>query len=285
MALLCLIVGAVVFAAHGAWRGRPGNTIVPALVGPATFAGTAWGLYYFKMHRSLGLLGPLAVGLGVGLVLGITLWVLIRRRRRKLPPPTLLNRCVAGVVGAVQGVGFVLLAILLAAMIQNKVRPDLAAAPLSERGLSARVLFAEAAGLISRGVLSHLPGAEHYGRSLEDLGTVLTASPECQALAGEKLGFDELLQLPATQVFFRDREALDAIDDLWEGRLDAIYRLQANPRLYELIEDPDFQSAVRRLTLGEIARAIREVQATQQQGRDGPSSRTSGAVQHPRTSD
>lgn len=256
-ALALLIVGAAAFGALGAWRGRIGPVNLAVAAGTAVFAGCAWTLYRLKTYRALGLLGPLALALLVGAAVSAVLWLYWRRREPSRPQPTGPRRAVAGVVGALEGVGLVLVVALVAVLLERSVEvpPD---QPLPREGdWSARAVFADMTRLLNRGLLSHLPLADRYGQALEDLATILNAPPECLARAGERLGLLELAQLDAVQAVLEDVAVAEAVEDLRRGHIGALYRLQANPHLQALIEDPTFRAAVKRFTLAEIARAVR----------------------------
>lgn len=259
MALIALSIGALALALFRGWRGKAGLTFLPSAVGLGGFLGSAWLLYHLRTYRLLGVLGPVAVALVAGLAAGtaVSRWLRRRRRARAAERPSRRDRIVAAGAGAAEGVALVLAGTLLAASIESSFPAGNAAASAPTRLPSARQTFAEMAGLLNRGFLCHVPLADGYGRALEDLSVVLGASAETRARAGERLHLGGLLALPAVQAVLEDPEAARAIDQLCAGRVQAVGRLQGNTHLCNLLDDPAFWSVLKRLTLTEIADAVR----------------------------
>ena len=263
-ALALLIAGAAAFGALGAWRGRIGPVNLALAAGTAGFAGCAWALYRLRTYRALGLLGPLALALLIGAAVSTILWLHWRRGERNRSQPTWRRRAAVGALGALEGVGLVLVLALTAALLERSSEGPLYRPPPAAEDWSARALFADMTRLLNRGLLAHLPLADRYGQALEDLATILNAPPECLAQVGERLGFLELSQLEAVQVVLEDAAVTEAVEDLRRGQIGALYRLQANPHVQALVEDPTFRTAVKRFTLAEIARAVRAESETDQ---------------------
>jgi len=272
---MLLIVGGVAFAALGVWRGRIGPANLACAVGTVVFAGSAWVLYRLKTYRTLGLLGPATLALLAGVIVGALLWRRWRRRSHGRPRPTWLSRGIVGAVGAAEGVGLVLVVVLVAVLLERSVEvpPE---DPLPREGdWSARAVFADMTHLLNRGLLSHIPIADRYGQALEDLATVLNAPPECLARVGDRLGLAELAQLDTVEAVLSDESFVEAIDQLQHGHVEALYRLQANPKVQALVEDPTFRAAVDRFTLSEIARAVRAESEAGQPDSQSPRSHSS----------
>ncbi len=263
MALALLILGAAGLAAYGAWRGRVGAVNLAGVVATGAFSASAWLLYRLKAYRVLGLLGPLMVALLVGVAVAVVFWLRWRRRGRaeERPPPSRLRRALLGALGALEGAGLVLLVVLALALVERRFAERPSEGATDEGSWSVRELFADMTHLLNRGLLSHVPVADRFGQALTDLATILNASPEALARAGETLRIGRLARLPVVQEALADPAVNQAIDDLSEGHLGALYRLQADPHVRALAEDPTFRAAVRRLTLSEMARAVRAEEA------------------------
>ena len=212
-------------------RDSIGPANLACAVGTAILAGSAWVLYRLKTYRTLGLLGPAALAFLAGVVVGTLLWLHWRRRSRGRPRPTWLSRVLAGAVGGVEGVGLVLVVALVAVFLERGVEVPLEDPVPREGDWSARAVFADMTHLLNRGLLSHIPVADRYGQALEDLATVLNAPPECLARVGERLGLAELAQLDTVQAVLSDEPFVEAIDQLQHGHVEALYRLQANPKV------------------------------------------------------
>ena len=255
MALLLLLLAAAAFAAHGAMRGRTGAANLAGLAATGAFALASWLLYRLRTYRVLGLLGSLVLAALIAAAVGVLLWLRWRKRWKKPPVTTWVHRTVAGVLGALEGAGLVLVVVLALVLVERRyVRPF----PDERDGAgsaSARALLADMTRLLNRGLLTHLPVADRLGQALEDLGTILNAPPESLARAGTVLGLEELALLPTVQAAVGDPAVNKAIDDLEKGELGALYQLQASPRIQAVIEDPAVLAVVRGLTLADIARA------------------------------
>ncbi len=269
-ALTLLILGGVAFAVLGAWRGRIGPANLACAVGTVVLTGSAWMLYRLKTYRALGLLGPAALALLAGVVVGTLLWRHWRKRSRERPRPTWLRRVVAGAVGGAEGVGLVLVVALVAVFLERGVEVPPENPVPREGDWSARAVFADMTHLLNRGLLSHVPIADRYGQALEDLATILNAPPECLARVGERLGLAELAQLDAVEAVLNAESFVEAIDQLQHGHVEALYRLQANPKVQALVEDATFRAAVDRFTLSEIASAVRAETGATEPPPEGP---------------
>jgi hypothetical protein len=248
--LFVILVGGGV--ALGWWRGgaRLGLSLAPLLV-CSVFLWLGGGIaYQVDMMRNLGLIWPALFLIIPGLIAGYALryWL-----KKKLPvEPGQTDRIIGGAVGLLIGLVLTWLGLVYQTVWY-------AAHEQQSSGFNQGV-----ARVLNNGVVRWIPGVGAGSNMVMDMMDIATAPREAQEKAVKELGLDKLRDVPELQAIADDPDLQAEIESIQRGNIAALWRLQKDERILALMEQKDFRDALERLSLDDIAEAVKRAEQEDQ---------------------
>ncbi|MCL4198761.1 MAG: hypothetical protein KJZ69_14835 [Phycisphaerales bacterium] len=255
MTYVVLILVAGTFGAWGYWRGgvRVAYGLAPLAFASALIWLLSGLLFRVESITSAGLAWPFILPMGVGLAGGYVLQFFARKRLPK--EPHRIDRIAGASVCVLISVIVVWLGSLLIALRGG-----------AEQGALTYARTAPARSL-NNVVVRWIPAVGAGSDSLMSVVEIASADEEVRRRAAENLKIDHLLNSEALMKMTNDAATYDDLMAASSGNILALWRLQKNPLVHEFYRSAEVQDAIKRLTLEEIARAVREAQ----EGADEPS--------------
>ena len=249
MTYVVLLIVAGLLGAWGWWRGgiRLAYGLAPLAFASALMWLLGGWLYRSEFITSAGLAWPLILPMGIGLAAGYILQFFVRNRLPKKPHQ--VDRIAGATVCVVLSVIVVWLGSLLIALRGGHAEGALDSA----RTAPARTL--------NRAVVRWIPAVGTGSDSLMSVVEIASAEEQVRRSAAESLKIDHLLNSEALHQMTNDAATYDDLMAASSGNLMALWRLQKNPLVHQFYKSEDVQEAIKRLTLEDIARAVREAQA------------------------
>lgn len=248
MTYLVLVLVVCVLGAWGYWRGalRIVYGLAPLIFASALMWLLSGVLYRSDFITSAGLAWPLILPLVVGLSGGYVLQFFVRK---KLPrEPHRVDRIAGAAVCSLLAVVLVWVGSLYVALRGASADGSLA----SSRTAPARAL--------NRAVVRWIPAVGTGSDSLMSVVEIASADEDVRRRAAENLKIDHLLSSEPLQKMIDDAATHDDLVAASGGNILALWRLQKNALIHEFYKSAEVQDAIRRLSLADIAAAVREAQ-------------------------
>ncbi len=248
MAYLFLLIAVVGLGAVGWWRGflRVGTALLPLLCASLLLWLFGGLLYRVDALRGMGLLWPGTILLFLGLAAGYTARYFLKRRFET--EIALWDRISGSVLGVLLG-----LMVTWLGLVYFNVRAASQHKPMSETS-------AGMARALNDGFVRWIPGIGAGSMAMTSMMEIASADEEVRQRAVELLDIDDLADSPAIGRMMDDPATSADIEAASRGSVGALYRLQKNPLVLGLADDEEFMTAVRRLTLDEMVRAVRQAE-------------------------
>ena len=248
MAYVALFVLAAGLGTYGYWRGgaRVGLALAPILLASILFWLLGGLVYRLDFLYSAGFVWPGLVLLMLGLGSGYFLQHFARKKLPKEPP--MPDRIAGAAAGALLAVVAVWLGSFFVAVLSMQQHPG-------QHSDSA-----DAARLLNKGVVRWIPGIGAASSDLTSVMDIAAANQEVRDRAAEKLQIDHLWDSPAMSALANDPATMEDMEAAARMNLGAIWRLQKNPLVIELVESPEMQDILDRVSLEDIAAAVREAE-------------------------
>lgn len=255
MAYLALFIAIVALGAVGWWRGgiRMGLGILPLLLASVLMWLLGGMVYGWTVRSHSGLLWPGLVLLASGLIVGYAVQFAVRRAIKNKPVPT-WDHIAGSVVGVIMAVVLVWVGSVYFAI---KAASEHRAAGSSE----------DVARMLNAGVVQWIPGLGAGSSALMSLKDIATASDAVRERVARDMGLDKLSETPAMQAVLRDEQTIGDVEALGGGDITAVLRLQSNPLIIELFDSPDIKEILGRVSLAQIAEAVRRAQEEEAEAR------------------
>jgi len=106
--------------------------------------------------------------------------------------------------------------------------------------------------------LRWIPVVGSGSSAVMDLLEISTADDEVRQRALQDLGFDRLLDVPQVRAVLDAPEIQEEVEAAAGGSIPAMWRLQKNPKILELVESEEFREAIDSYSLDEIVEAVRK---------------------------
>jgi len=251
MFAIFLFIVAVGGLGYLGWRrggARLGLALAPVLI-CSIFLWIAGGIaYQIDMMRNLGLVWPALFLIIPGLVGGYLLrfWL-----RKKLPDtPGQRDRMIGTAVGVLMG----LVVTWLGLVYQTVWVASHDGQPSSfNMGV---------ADVLNGGVIRWIPGIGSGSDAVMNMVDIATAPEDVQREAARDLGLDKLNDLPEMQAVVEDPEIQAQIESIKRGNVLAIWSLQKDPRVLDLIKSPKIHEILKDISLDDISEAVQRVKAS-----------------------
>ncbi len=249
MAIGALLIAAAALGVYGYFRGAIRLLLVLLPLCLASFLLWLLGPLFYRidMLRGVGLIWPAFTLVFTGLAAGYALQFGLRKKL-----PAKIHRA-DRIVGSVTGVMVSLLVVWLGCVY-------VAVWSASRQGVTGRGSAEKLAHVLDAAVLRWIPAVGSGSAAMMELLEISTADEQVRRRALQELGFDRLLNSPQMQVVLNDAETRKDIEAAAKGSIFALWRLQKNPRILELVENDEVLEAIGGHSLHEIAEAVRELQ-------------------------
>ena len=240
--LFLLAVG--VLGWYGWYRGgaKLGLALAPVLI-CSIFLWIAGGIaYQIDMMRDLGLVWPALFLIIPGLVGGYALrfWL-----RKKLPDtPSQRDRVIGGVVGLFMG-----LVVTWLGLVYQTVWVA------SHNGVPSSFNMGVAKTL-NGGFIRWVPGIGAGSDAVMNMVDIATAPEDVQREAARDLGLDRLSELPEMQAVVEDPEIQKQIESIKRGNMLAIWSLQKDKRVLDLLQSEKVHEILQDISLEDISEAV-----------------------------
>lgn len=246
MTYVVLILVAGGMGAWGYWRGglRIAYGLAPLLFASALMWIFSGLLFRSDFITSAGLAWPVIMPVVIGLVGGYVLQFFIRKKLPKKPHQ--VDRIAGATACVLMSVVMVWLFSLLIGLRHGSANGALTAADTS------------AARSLNNAIVRWIPGVGSGSDSLMSVVQIASADEEVRHRAAEALKIDHLLGSDAFVKMQNDAATSDDLLAASRGNLLALWRLQKNPLVYEFYQTEEVQDAIHRLTLEDIAQAVRD---------------------------
>lgn len=251
MTYLILIIVACGMGALGYWRGgiRIAYRLAPLILASLLtwlFSGL---LYRSEFVISTGLAWPFILPMVIGLAGGYVLQFFVRQQLPK--EPHRIDRIAGAAVCTVMAVVMVWLGSLYFAL----------------RGSAAGgILTREDTGparMLNSAIVRWIPAVGSGSDSLMSVVEIASADEQVRAKAVENLKIDHLQGSETFQKMIQDAATYDDLMAASSGNFLALWRLQKNPLVYDFYKSSEMQDVMARLSLADIAQAVREAQEAQ----------------------
>ncbi len=257
MAFLWLFILLLVLAGLGYLGYRIGGIRLALALLPLILAGftVRWlGPLFFWMglHRGLGLLGLIGVALLIGLVLGEVARFLIKRKYlSKEKDRHRLDRIAGVVLGAILATCSVWTGVTLHRTLITRQQQATGEFGGQRSGLD--VL----GSVLGSGVARVLPGAGSFAKDVNLLVELASAPPVAREQAVRDLELHKLRDLPELQAIQADDRTVADVEAAQRGSLVALFRLQQNRLVLDLVETDEMQRALQHVTLERLIERTR----------------------------
>ena len=246
MAFVFLIAVTGGFGAYGWWRGgrRIGIALAPLLFASILFWLFGPLCYRIDALRHAGLIWPMLIVTLPGFIAGYVLYFMVRK---KLPKrPVWWDR----VVGASAGV-FLALAVVwlgcvgwvMLSVSRGQGYPSGSAAWLART--------------LNSAIVQWIPVVGTGSDAMMDMVEIAAADEETRRQVLAQMDLENLRELPEMQAVLNDTATYDDVQQAGKGNLAALYRVQKNPLMQQLLETEEMARLLDRDTLAEMAEAIR----------------------------
>jgi hypothetical protein len=246
--IIALLIALIVVAGLGYLGWRVGGLRLLLYLAPLMGAslGAVWIgklLFLLGLHHLTGLVGPPAVGLVIGAVLGgIVRWKL----RKRLPDKEHMHQAdrIGGAVFAafvaviVLWVGGVFIDLLIIQSRHGEAGDPTAAGRLTRA--------------LSNSVVRHVPGVGGYAHDLDLLVEFASTSDAAKQAAVDELNLRDIEDLPEMQAILDDEDTVADVRAAQSGSVMAIMRLQNNPLILDFIEHPDIRALLDTTTIEDL---------------------------------
>ncbi len=251
MTYLVLLIAAGGMGAWGYWRGglRIAYGLAPLLFASALMWIFSGLLFRSDFITSAGLAWPFILPVVIGVAGGYVLQFFIRKR---LPgKPHQADRVAGAAACVVVAVVMVWLFSLLIGLRHGSANGALTAADTG------------AARALNNALVRWIPAVGTGSDSLMSVVEIASADEDVRQKAAEALKIDHLSGSETFQRMLDDATTNDDLMAASRGNLLALWRLQKNPLIYEFYKSEEMQDVMARLTLADIAQAVRDAQKTQ----------------------
>lgn len=243
MPVLFLFLAAGALGAYGYWRGgmRIGLSLAPLISMAVLF--WLFGGIAFRMGLSsdAGIIWPPLVLLLIGLGIGYTAMFF---GRRKLPKEKHKADRIAGTVVGVL-LSFIIVWVgCLYVTLQG-----------GPRGSSAAM-----ADFLNTWFVQWVPAVGSASDTLSDFSVFATASDPVRERAVENLELEHLQDIPEVQALVNDPETMEDFEAAAAGDWGALFRLQKNPLVLDLMEADEIREVLERISHDDLADAIRQAE-------------------------
>jgi len=248
MTYVVLLIVACGLGAWGYWRGglRIAFGLAPLIFASALMWVFGGLLYRSDFITSAGLAWPLILPLVIGIAGGYVLQFFVRK---KLPrEPHRADRVAGAAVCVLISIVMVWIGSLYLAL----------------RGASQDGTIASSATgparFLNKAVVRWIPAVGSGSDSLMSVVEIASADEDVRQRAAESLKIDHLLNSETFLLMTNDAATLDDLTAASSGNLLALWRLQKNALVHEFYKSAEVQDAIKRLSLADIANAVREAQ-------------------------
>lgn len=247
MAIAVLLIVAAALGAYGYFRGasRFLLSLLPLILASLLLWLVGSTFYRIDALRGVGLVWPPAVLVILGASAGSVLLVICKKGlSKKIHRADRIGGCVLGVLIsiAVVWLGCVYLTVWSATRAGD--RGDRSAARLAQ--------------LIDTVFLRWIPVVGSGSTAVMDLLEISTADDEVRQRALQDLAFDRLLDVPQVRAVLDAPEIQEDVEAAAGGSIPAMWRLQKNPKILELVESEEFRETIDSHSLHEIVEAVRK---------------------------
>jgi hypothetical protein len=220
----------------------------------------AWGststTFAAGWFRPFGLLTPMLFGALVAVLVMLLAARLVRRSTKSCAHAG-NGRVVGGLLGTIAAVvAWLLLPLFLLPTPSNSTRSE----PVRSNpavAASNNSTLTELASLAHRGLLRHLPVIGDVSDELAALLEVTAASPAQHRRLADQFGLQRLSELPNVQRALADEDVLHQLNELNRGSVLALYRLQNNARILDLVRCEAMRQLLDELRPTTLAAALR----------------------------
>ena len=256
MAIGVLLIVAAGLGVYGYFRGAARLLLALLPLGLASLLLWLFGPLFYRIDalRSVGLAWPTLMLVLTGLAAGYALQFGVRKKL-----PSKIHRA-DRVGGAVTGVSFALLIVWLGCVY-------VAVWSASRQGATSRGSAEKLARVLDATILRWIPAVGSGSTAMMELLEISTAEEQVRRQALQELGFDRLLDLPQMRAVQQNAETRKDIEAAAQGSILALWRLQKDPRILELVETEEVRAALAGHSLNEIAEAVRELKRNADENR------------------
>lgn len=246
MAVGMLIIVAAALGTYGYFRGaiRFFLAVLPLILASLLLWLLGPLFYRFEALRNAGLAWPGLMLLVFGSVAGYAVrFVAKRKLPRKIHRA---DRIGGSIIGVLVSVVVVWLGCVYATM-WSAARQDGGGG-----GSAARL-----AHTIDSVALQWIPVVGSGSTTMMGLLEISTADEEVRRQALHELGFDRLFDVAQIRSVMEDAETRKDVEAAARGNVAALWRLQRNPKVLQLVDSEEVREAVDKLSLDEIVEAVR----------------------------
>lgn len=257
MAFVVLFLVAAVLGTYGYSRGalRLGLALAPLLFGSVLVWLLGPMFYRFDALRNLGLVWP-------GLILCLTGagggYIVQFSCRKKLPKKLRRADRVGGVVVGL----FVCLIVVWLGCVYSVVL-SASNQPGGNSGSAGRL-----ADALNTAVVRWIPGPGAGSDAMMNMMEIATADEHVRRKVIEDFRLNRLLDLPQMQAVLNDAKTQSDVQAAAKGSIMAVWRLQKDPHILELLASDEIAEALSARSLEDIAGALREAGQTSAAGHE-----------------
>ena len=246
MAFIFLILVTGGLGVYGWWRGgrRIGLSLAPLVFASLLF--WLFGPLFYRIDalRHAGLIWPMLIVTLPGFIGGYVLYFLTRKKLPKRPVRWDRNVGVAaGVLLALALVWLGCVGWVMLSVSRGQGYPSGSAAWLARA--------------LNTVVVQWIPVVGAGSDAMMDMVEIAAADEETRRRVLAEMDLEDLRDLPEMQAVLNDTATYEDVQQAGKGNLAALYRMQRNPLMQQLLETEEMARLLDRDTLAEMAEAIR----------------------------